>query len=61
MKPIKTNDFIKTEVKPKGYTLDHQTGSHMIYKKNGSSLSIPNTREISPGVQRNLNKLIKEQ
>ena len=38
-----------------GYTLDHQTGSHMIlYHKSRPTLSIPNHRELAPGLLRGL-------
>ncbi|MBI5815453.1 MAG: type II toxin-antitoxin system HicA family toxin [Nitrospinae bacterium] len=34
-----------------GYTLDHQTGSHMILvHETRATLSIPNHREIAPGL-----------
>lgn len=38
-----------------GYLLDHQTGSHMIlYHENKPTLSIPNHRELAPGLLRSL-------
>jgi predicted RNA binding protein YcfA (HicA-like mRNA interferase family) len=38
-----------------GYKLDHQTGSHMIlWHENRSILSIPNHRELAPGLDRGL-------
>ena len=38
-----------------GYTVDHQTGSHLIlYNENRPTLSIPNHRELSPGLLRAL-------
>lgn len=38
-----------------GYSLDHQTGSHMIlYCDNRPTLSIPNHRELAPGLLRSL-------
>lgn len=38
-----------------GYLLDHQTGSHMIlYHQNKPTLSIPNHRELAPGLLRSL-------
>jgi predicted RNA binding protein YcfA (HicA-like mRNA interferase family) len=56
----KTSDFEKF-VKQNGYTLDHISGSHMIYKGNNKpTLSIPNSREIAPGTCRNLLKLVNE-
>ncbi len=36
-----------------GYTLDHQTGSHIIlYHKSRPTLSIPNHKELAPGLLR---------
>jgi len=36
-----------------GYTLDHQTGSHMIlYHESRPTLSIPNHKELAPGLLR---------
>ena len=38
-----------------GYELDHQTGSHMIlYHKIRPTLSIPNHKELAPGLLRGL-------
>ena len=38
-----------------GYVLDHQTGSHMIlYHETRTILSIPNHRELAPGLLRSL-------
>jgi predicted RNA binding protein YcfA (HicA-like mRNA interferase family) len=38
-----------------GYVLDHQTGSHMIlWHKSKPTLSIPNHRELAPGLLRSL-------
>lgn len=38
-----------------GYSLDHQTGSHMIlWHDNKPSLSVPNHRELAPGLLRAL-------
>lgn len=38
-----------------GYTLDHQTGSHMIlYHETKPTLSIPNHKELAPGLLRAL-------
>lgn len=38
-----------------GYILDHQTGSHMIlYHKTRPTLSIPNHKELAPGLLRGL-------
>ena len=38
-----------------GYVLDHQTGSHMIlYHDSRPSLSIPNHKELAPGLLRGL-------
>jgi predicted RNA binding protein YcfA (HicA-like mRNA interferase family) len=38
-----------------GYILDHQTGSHMIlYHELKPTLSIPNHKELAPGLLRSL-------
>lgn len=38
-----------------GYILDHQTGSHMIlYHESKPTLSIPNHKELAPGLLRGL-------
>jgi len=38
-----------------GYILDHQTGSHMIlYHESKPTLSIPNHKELAPGLLRSL-------
>lgn len=38
-----------------GYTLDHQTGSHMIlYHENKPTLSVPDQKELAPGLLRGL-------
>jgi predicted RNA binding protein YcfA (HicA-like mRNA interferase family) len=38
-----------------GYTLDHQTGSHMIlYHESRPTLSIPDHEELAPGLLRGL-------
>lgn len=38
-----------------GYVLDHQTGSHMIlYHESRPTLSIPNHKELAPGLLRGL-------
>ncbi|GLI54167.1 type II toxin-antitoxin system HicA family toxin [Thermodesulfovibrio yellowstonii] len=38
-----------------GYILDHQTGSHMIlYHESRPTLSIPNHKELAPGLLRAL-------
>jgi len=38
-----------------GYVLDHQTGSHMIlYHDSRPTLSIPDHRELAPGLLRGL-------
>lgn len=38
-----------------GYVLDHQTGSHMIlYHESRPTLSIPDHRELAPGLLRGL-------
>jgi len=38
-----------------GYILDHQTGSHMIlYHETRPTLSIPNHKELAPGLLRGL-------
>lgn len=40
-----------------GYIIDHQTGSHMIlYHKSRPTLSIPNHKELAPGLLRGLIK-----
>jgi Predicted periplasmic or secreted lipoprotein len=41
-----------------GYELDHQTGSHIIlWHESKPTLSIPNHRELAPGLLRSLIKL----
>ncbi|PIQ09949.1 MAG: hypothetical protein COW71_04525 [Ignavibacteriales bacterium CG18_big_fil_WC_8_21_14_2_50_31_20] len=38
-----------------GYVVDHQTGSHIIlYHPNKPTLSVPNHRELAPGLLRSL-------
>ncbi len=38
-----------------GYILDHQTGSHVIlYHESRPTLSIPNHKELAPGLLRGL-------
>ncbi|PHJ56547.1 lipoprotein [Nostoc linckia z18] len=38
-----------------GYVLDHQTGSHMmLWCESKPTLSIPNHRELAPGLLRSL-------
>ena len=38
-----------------GYLPDHQTGSHIIlYNKTKPTLSVPNHRELAPGLLRSL-------
>ena len=38
-----------------GYMVDHQTGSHIIlYQANKPTLSIPNHKELAPGLLRSL-------
>ena len=38
-----------------GYVFDHQTGSHMIlWHESKPTLSIPNHRELAPGLLRSL-------
>jgi predicted RNA binding protein YcfA (HicA-like mRNA interferase family) len=38
-----------------GYSVDHQTGSHMIlYHQEKQTLSIPNHKELAPGLLRGL-------
>lgn len=38
-----------------GYILDHQTGSHFIlYHQNKPTLSVPNHKELAPGLLRAL-------
>lgn len=38
-----------------GWSFDHQSGSHMIlYRKGRATLSIPNHRELAPGLLRGL-------
>lgn len=41
-----------------GWVVDHQTGSHIILKKNGhpANLSVPNRRECAQGTLRSLIK-----
>lgn len=38
-----------------GYTIDHQTGSHIIlYHEQRPTMSIPNHKELAPGLLRSL-------
>jgi len=38
-----------------GYSIDHQTGSHIIlYHEQRPTLSIPNHKELAPGLLRSL-------
>lgn len=38
-----------------GYIIDHQTGSHLIlYHQNKPTLSVPNHKELAPGLLRAL-------
>ena len=38
-----------------GYAVDHQTGSHMIlFHPSRSTLSVPNHKELAPGLLRGL-------
>jgi predicted RNA binding protein YcfA (HicA-like mRNA interferase family) len=38
-----------------GYSLDHQTGSHMIlFHRDRPTLSLPNHKELAPGLLRSL-------
>ena len=38
-----------------GYSIDHQTGSHIIlYHENKPTLSIPDHKELAPGLLRSL-------
>jgi predicted RNA binding protein YcfA (HicA-like mRNA interferase family) len=59
LKGCKTKVFTNTLKKELGYTLDRTNGSHAIYTATGKpSLSIPTHDTISPGVWRNLGKLL---
>lgn len=61
MKEIPTREFIK-EIEKAGYHLDksRRNDKHSIYEKAGCPpLAIPNHRTISPGVQRNIKKLLR--
>lgn len=49
-------DVVKI-LKKFGYELHHQTGSHMIlYHKNKNTLSVPNHKELAPGLLRSILK-----
>jgi predicted RNA binding protein YcfA (HicA-like mRNA interferase family) len=51
---ISGKEAIKTFAKF-GYVLDHQTGSHMIlWHETRPALSVPNHRELAPGLLRGL-------
>ncbi|MBI4691148.1 MAG: type II toxin-antitoxin system HicA family toxin [Nitrospirae bacterium] len=51
---ISGNDAVRIFQKI-GYKLDHQTGSHMIlYHESKPTLSIPNHKELAPGLLRGL-------
>lgn len=51
---ISGNNTVKI-FKKFGYVIDHQTGSHIIlYHKNKPTLSIPNHKELAPGLLRSL-------
>jgi hypothetical protein len=61
MKEICTRDFVKV-IEKAGYVLDskRKNDNHYIYIKNGCPpLAIPHHRTVSPGVQRNIIKLMK--
>jgi predicted RNA binding protein YcfA (HicA-like mRNA interferase family) len=42
-----------------GWVYDHQSGSHMILKKNGIHVSIPNHKELRKGMEHKLLKTLK--
>jgi hypothetical protein len=61
MKEIKRDELIK-EIESKGYKLDsnRKNDKHSIYVKSSCPpLAVPNHRIISPGVQRNIKKLMR--
>jgi len=41
------------------WAFDHQTGSHMILKKEGRHVSIPNHRELGKGLETKLLKILR--
>ena len=58
LKNVRTNDYIKS-IKKLGYDHTRTNGSHFIFTGNNlPMLSIPNHDKISPGVWRNLGKLL---
>ena len=58
LKGCKTTRYCK-EIKSLGYSFNRASGSHMIFTApNKPTLSIPNHDTISPGVWRNLGKLL---
>jgi predicted RNA binding protein YcfA (HicA-like mRNA interferase family) len=57
MNPIKLKDADKV-LKNQGYKPIRQSGSHLTYNNGNQSVTITNSREISPGVWRNILKLI---
>jgi len=58
LKGCKLNKYIRA-IESLGYSLDRQSGSHMIFKAdNMPILSLPCHDNISPGVWRNLGRLL---
>lgn len=54
---IKKRSELEKTLKDHDYTLNRQTGSHLIYTDNsGHSVSIPNSREVAPGTLRQILK-----
>ena len=42
-----------------GWVFERQRGSHMILKKNGMHVSIPNHKELGKGMEKNLLKIAR--
>lgn len=50
---------LRKQFEQHGWVFDHQTGSHMIMKKNGRHASIPNHKELGKGLEQKLLKLMR--
>jgi predicted RNA binding protein YcfA (HicA-like mRNA interferase family) len=58
MKPMKLKD-VKRLLEKENFVLDRNSG-HIIYYKNGRHIALSRDSEVSPGVMRQIVKLIKE-
>jgi predicted RNA binding protein YcfA (HicA-like mRNA interferase family) len=53
--PVVSGSQARQAFERMGWSLDHQTGSHMIlYRSGKATLSIPNHRELATGLLRGL-------